>query len=342
MHEWHAGTTSTLASAVVTEPELLSATLAERDARPIGVLDSGVGGLTILHELLRELPDERYVYFGDTGNCPYGVRPEREIQHLALAAARHLLGRGAKIIVVACNTASVSALKELRAAYDVHFVGVVPAVKPAAARTRIGIIGVASTEASARGNYLKRLIQEHATGVRVLAVGCPRLVTLAEAGVLDGPEAEAAIRAYLEPLLAQGIDKLVLGCTHFPAMRAAFERVVGPEIEVIDSGAAVARQTRRVLEERCALAAPDSRPAEEPRPPRPTDEFWCSGDAGSFATVASAILGHPIAARHASGMLAGTRHTRNTRRRAPQGIGPRGAGARRSMTATRERHRTKE
>jgi glutamate racemase len=222
------------------------------------------------------------------------------------------------------------------------FVGVVPAVKPAAERTQAGVIGVASTEASAHGNYLKRLIEEHATGVRVLAVGCPRLVTLAEAGVLDGPEAEAAIRAYLEPLLAEGIDKLVLGCTHFPAMRAAFERIVGPEVEVIDSGAAVARQTRRVLEERCALAALGSHPAEEPRPPRPTDEFWCSGDAGEFAAVASAILGHSVAARHVPGMLDGTLRAPARSVRASQGIGPRGAGARRSIMATRERHRTKE
>src|SRR5689334_16908549 len=180
------------------------------NAAPVGVFDSGVGGLTILRDLLRELPSERFVYFGDTGNCPYGVREEEEIQRLALAGARLLLEQGAKIIVVACNTASVSALAELRAAYTVPFVGVVPAVKPAAERTRVGKVGIASTEASARGTYLKRLIADHANGVRVFAQGCPDLVTLAEAGTLDGPEAEAAVRAYVQPMLDAGIDQLVL------------------------------------------------------------------------------------------------------------------------------------
>jgi glutamate racemase len=265
---------------------------------PVGVFDSGVGGLTILRDLLRELPSERYVYFGDTGNCPYGVRPEREIQRLALAGARFLLERGAKIIVVACNTASVSALKELRAAFDVSCVGVVPAIKPAAERTVSGVIGVAATEASARSDYLKRLEADHAGGVRVLAVGCPRLVALTEAGMLEGPVAEAAIRAYLEPLLAAGIDKLVLGCTHFPAMRSVFERVAGTGVEVIDSGAAVARQTRRVLEGHQSLASPATGPSAAPRPMQADDELWCSGDVMQFNRVATAILGYAVTGRY--------------------------------------------
>src|SRR5262245_57478276 len=122
---------------------------------PVGVFDSGVGGLTILSELRRELPDERFIYFGDTGNCPYGVRPVTEIQELSRNAARFLLAHDAKMIVVACNTASVSALAELRESFSqIRFVGVVPAVKPAAERTRAGVVGIAATEASARGDYL--------------------------------------------------------------------------------------------------------------------------------------------------------------------------------------------
>src|SRR5581483_12475284 len=125
---------------------------------PVGVFDSGVGGLTILAELRRELPDEHFIYFGDTGNCPYGVRPVAEIQELSRNAARFLLARGAKMIVVACNTASVSARTNLRESFpDVRFVVVVPAIKPAAERTKVGVVGIASTEASARGDYLKRL-----------------------------------------------------------------------------------------------------------------------------------------------------------------------------------------
>ncbi|HEY7833141.1 MAG TPA: glutamate racemase [Ktedonobacterales bacterium] len=277
-----------------------------RDA-PVGVFDSGVGGLTILSELLRELPGERFVYFGDTGNCPYGVRPQREIQELSAAAARFLLSHGAKIIVVACNTASVSALAFLRANFTNEFVGVVPAVKPAAARTRSGKVGVAATEASANGTYLKQLIEQFAHGVEVFAVGCPRLVELAEAGKLDGAETEAAVRGYLAPMLAAGIDELVLGCTHFPAQRAVFARVAGPGVEILDSGAAIARRTRFVLERDGLLAGspdePGHAPARAPRPLGARDEMWCSGEDARCEPVAAAILGMPVTVRHAPGML---------------------------------------
>ncbi len=339
MRETFSGTAMTPGSATLTEPEPAAQMLAERDERPIGVFDSGVGGLTILKELLRELPDERYVYFGDTGNCPYGVRSEHEIQRLALAAARYLIERKAKIVVVACNTASVAALKELRAAFAVPFVGVVPAVKPAAERTRSGVIGIASTEASARGDYLKHLIDEHAAGVRALTAGCPRLVTLAEAGILDGPEAETAIRGYIGSMLAEGIDVLVLGCTHFPAMRAAFERVAGSSVDVIDSGAAIARQTRRILEERCSLATPGAQPAETPRALRPGDEFWVSGDAASFARVASAIIGEPVVAHARPNTPANAVHPRGDPEYTPSGPVSH-AGS--SVTLTEERKHSDE
>ncbi len=269
---------------------------------PIGVFDSGVGGLTVLTELLRELPGERFIYYGDTANCPYGRRTEDDVRALAANAARFLIERGAKLIVVACNSATVAARESLRATYPVPFVVVVPAVKPAAAATRSGAVGIASTEVSARSHYLQTLIEEHANGVRVLAVGCPRLVELAEAGQLDGPVVEATIRDYVAPMLAAGIDQLVLGCTHFPAMRGAFERVAGPGVAVIDSGAAIARRTRVVLAERGALAS-DRSGLAAPRAPAAGDEFWCSGKAAHFATIASAILGFPIEARHAPGMV---------------------------------------
>jgi glutamate racemase len=274
-----------------------------RAQAPVGVFDSGVGGLTILAELLRELPSERYVYFGDTGNCPYGVRSVEEIQELSAAATRFLLAHEAKLIVVACNTASVSARTYLREVFDpMQFVVVVPAVKPAAQQTRTQRIGMAATEASARGDYLKTLIDEFAGAARVRAVGCPRLVELAEAGKLDGPETEAAVREYIQPMLDEGIDQLVLGCTHFPAMRAVFERVAGPDVAVIDSGAAIARRTRHLLAE-AALLASDTPAARAPRPLEARDELWCSGDATHFAAVASAILGQPVTARYAPGML---------------------------------------
>jgi glutamate racemase len=279
-----------------------SSTLAEA---PIGVFDSGVGGLTILDELLRDLPDERYIYYGDTGNCPYGVRPKAEIQLLAQNAARLLLSHQAKLIVVACNAATVSAISDLRAHFpDIEFVGVVPAVKPAAARSRTGKIGVAATEASARSDFLRQLIEQHAGGVEVLAVGCPRLVLLAEAGRLEGSEVEAVIREYIQPMLDAGIDTLVLGCTHFPAMRSAFHQVAGPEVDIIDSGEAIARRTRFLLTERQLLAAPgQGSEGKMPRALTSHDEFWCSGDAGHFGQVAEMILRQPVRARQSPGML---------------------------------------
>ncbi|MDE3231394.1 MAG: glutamate racemase [Chloroflexota bacterium] len=280
------------------------ATVQPTPAGPVGVFDSGVGGLTVLRDLLRELPDERYSYFGDTGNCPYGVRPESEITQLSLNGAAFLLGRGAKIIVVACNTASSAAIGALRAAFpQVKFVAVVPAVKPAAAMTRTGHVAIAATTSAAHSAYLRGLIQQFAQGVEVYPVGCQRLVALAEDGQLDGPEVEREIRRDIEPLLAKGIDVLALGCTHFPAMRPVFERVVGPDVRVIDSGAAVARQTRRVLTAQGLLATPGSGPAAEPRPPRPDDEFWRSGPNPAFERVAGLLLGAPVEGRYAPEML---------------------------------------
>src|SRR5579859_5249591 len=271
---------------------------------PIGVFDSGVGGLTILRELLRELPSERYVYFGDTGNCPYGVRPQEEISQLSLNAAAFLIDHGAKLIVVACNTASSAAIHVLRKAYpQIKFIAVVPAVKPAAAMTHTGRVAVAATNSSAQSDYLRGLIAQFAEGVEVYPVGCQRLVALAEKGLLDGPRVERQIRADIGPLLERGIDVLALGCTHFPAMRAAFERVCGPGVAVIDSGEAVARRTRVVLREQGLLATSDSGPLAAPRPLTATDEFWRSGPDGAFDRVAAAILGGKPRSRLAEGML---------------------------------------
>lgn len=279
---------------------------------PVGVFDSGVGGLTILRELMRELPDERYMYFGDTGNCPYGVRPDEAIQDLALSAARFLLGRGVKMIVVACNTATVTALIELRHAYseappNIHFVGVVPAVKPAAENSRTKRVGIAATEASAKGERFKQLVADYATpkNVKVQTIGCSDLVELVERGVLDGPEAEAAVRKYIQPLLDFGIDQLVLGCTHFPALRSVFEHVAGPGVEIVDPSPAIARQTRHMLTEKGLLAAPrgiNGSSATTWRAPSQRDEFWCSGEVERFEDIASVLLGAPVSARYAHAM----------------------------------------
>ncbi|GAC1394082.1 MAG: glutamate racemase [Ktedonobacteraceae bacterium] len=260
---------------------------------PIGVFDSGAGGLTILAALRQELPHEDYIYCGDTRHCPYGVRSDAEIADLTTNACRFLLSQGVKLIVVACNTASQAALNVLRATLDVPFVGVVPAVKPAARATKCGRIGVAATNQAVKAVYLHHLIEDFAAGVQVYAVGCPELVTLVEHGELDGLVVEETLQHALHPLLLENIDVLVLGCTHFPALRSAIERIVGKNVLVIDSGGAVARRTHAVLDTEALV-----RPATT-KNGMGTVKIWCSGDPEAFSSVASKVLGYPVVAHQA-------------------------------------------
>lgn len=259
---------------------------------PIGVFDSGVGGLTILQALQQELPQEHFIYVADTAHCPYGMRSDDEITELAIQASRWLIERGAKLIVVACNTASQAALNTLRATFSIPFVGVVPAVKPAARATKRGRIGVAATNNAAKATYLRQLIDDFAEGIQVYAVGCPELVTLVEQGELDGPIVEEQLRHSLQPLLSKEIDVLILGCTHFPALRPVIERVAGKGVKVIDSGAAIARRTDSVLEAEGLLHPQDAAYASGTEP-----QLWCTGDVSAFSEVASKILGRLVVAR---------------------------------------------
>ena len=259
---------------------------------PIGVFDSGAGGLTILSALRQELPQEDYIYLGDTVHCPYGVRSDAEIAELTTNACHFLLQQGVKLIVIACNTASQAALNVVRSTFDVPFVGVVPAVKPAARATKRGRIGVAATNQAVKAAYLHHLIEDFAAGVQVYAVGCPELVTLVEHGELNGPLVEETLGHVLQPLLSKNIDVLVLGCTHFPAMRSAIEHVAGANVLVIDSGAAVARRTHAVLDTESLV-----RPAHT-NVSTGTLNVWCSGDPEAFSNVASKILGYPVVAQH--------------------------------------------
>lgn len=266
---------------------------AERAEAPVGVFDSGVGGLTILSALRKELPYENYVYFGDTAHCPYGTRSDAEIIELSIRASNFLVEQGAKLIVVACNTASLIALTALRSTFSVPFVGVVPAVKPAAAITKTGRIGIAATNQAARAAYLRRLIQE-LEGLQAFAVGCPELVMLVERGELDGPEVERAVKRALEPLLREVVDVIVLGCTHFPALRPVIERIAGHHVQIIDSAFAVARRTRWLLD-----AEALSQPLNQGRATPGRLQLCCSGDPDSFSKVASKLLGYRVLAHQA-------------------------------------------
>ncbi|MBI4322350.1 MAG: glutamate racemase [Chloroflexi bacterium] len=256
------------------------------DHRPIGVFDSGVGGLTILKEIEIQQPRENLLYLADTANCPYGAKTQEEIRRLAHGIVTFLLDQGAKLVVVACNTASVASLAYLRETFPVPFVGIVPAVKPAALSTHNRRIGVMATNATFQTEIFDDLVQKFASDVVVLRQVCPGLVELVEAGEVDTERAERLLRQYLDPLLAQKVDALVLGCTHYPFLQPLIEKIVGSEVAVIDPAAAVARQVGRVL---------DARDLRTSRTQHGDVRFFTSGDASLLAQLLRKLTGRQLA-----------------------------------------------
>lgn len=213
----------------------------------IGVFDSGVGGLSVLVEIRRALPDADLLYVADRKRAPYGTRTLAEVQEFSSEIARWLIDKGCTTLVVACNTASAAALDELRAEHpDLPIVGMEPAVKPAAASTGTGVIGVFATAATFQGRLFASTVHRYGSDTEVVARACPEWVELVESGVVGGPEAERAVEPAVTEAIAAGADSLVLGCTHFSFLRPLIERIAGPEVKVIDPAPAVARQTKRV------------------------------------------------------------------------------------------------
>jgi glutamate racemase len=216
---------------------------------PIGVFDSGVGGLSVLRAMRAQMPEEDVLYFGDQGHVPYGPRPMEQIQHFSEGITRFLLTRDAKLIVVACNAASAAALKFLRGKFpDLPFVGMEPAVKPAAEQTHTGVVGVLATPATFQGALYASVVERFANGVQVLRHTCPGLVGQIEQGDLNGPRTRAILEEALLPMLEKNIDTVVLGCTHYPFVIPLIEEIVGEGVRVIDPAPSVARQVRRLLE----------------------------------------------------------------------------------------------
>lgn len=251
---------------------------------PIGVFDSGVGGLSVLAELRRELPRESFIYYADSGHCPYGAKSASEIAARAFAISDELIAAGCKLIVVACNTATIAAVEQLRATYPLSFVGIEPAIKPAVTQTRSGVVGVLATGAALAGDKFLRLQAQHGGKVRVITQPCPGLVEYVERGELEGAALRALVQRYVDPLLRDGADTLVLGCTHYPFLRAVIADVAGPGVTLLDTGAAVARQTRRVLEREGRLA-PDGAVARF--------EWRTSGDREPVGATIDRLLGAP-------------------------------------------------
>ena len=218
---------------------------------PIGVFDSGIGGLSIALEIARHLPNEKIVYYADTAHVPYGARSDQEIRQLTAQASEWLYRRGCKIAVVACNTASAFSLDYLREYYGEQFpiVGLVPALKPAVLQTQSKVVAVLATPATFRGQLIKDVMHKFAepAGVRVLPVTSLELVPFIEAGQQMSPACLNLLQQILEPVVEQGVDYLVLGCTHDPFLKEAIGRIFADKLKLIDSGQAVARQTAYIL-----------------------------------------------------------------------------------------------
>lgn len=226
-------------------------------------MDSGVGGLSVFREILRLLPSEHYIYYSDNANCPYGEKTPEFIQDRLRSITDFFIGRGVQVMVVACNTATAAAIEMLRREYDIPFVGMEPAVKPAALETETGVIGVLATAGTLKGSkYLntKGRFSDHARIVEHVGKG---FVELVERGILDGPEAEKTVRPSLEPLLKAGADRIVLGCTHYPFLLGTLEKCAGDmgctNVRFIDPAPAVASRLLNVLEEN-NIGTSDGRP----------------------------------------------------------------------------------
>ena len=221
----------------------------------LALFDSGVGGLSVAREIRRALPSEDLLYVADTAYCPYGDRPDAEVRERALAVGRYLAGAGAKLIVVACNTATGAALEDLRAAVSVPVVGLEPAVKIAARVTRARRVGVMATTSTVRSERLARLIRDHAQGIEVVNVPCPGLADLVEEGNLEDGHLDGRLQDLTRPLREARVDAVVLGCTHYAFVAPALARVMGPGVELVDSAPAIARRVESLLREAGRLAS---------------------------------------------------------------------------------------
>ncbi|MDT7849209.1 glutamate racemase [Methylophilus sp. VKM B-3414] len=222
---------------------------------PIGVMDSGVGGLTVLKHLTRQLPHEHFHYFADSAHAPYGNKTATEIQQRCFTIADTLITQGAKALVVACNTATAAAISAMRKRYTLPIIGMEPAVKPAAAASKNGIIGVLATTGTLKSAQFAALLEHYGQGVQVVTQACVGLVECIEQGQLDTPQTLALLQQYCQPLMAAGADTIVLGCTHYPFVKKQIQEIVGPEVTLIDTGAAVAKRLHQVLEQKQILNA---------------------------------------------------------------------------------------
>lgn len=255
-------------------------------AAPIGVFDSGLGGLTVARALMRRLPRESLIYFGDTARVPYGPKSPDSVRRYSREIAGYLRDEGVKAIVVACNTATAHALAALRAELPIPVVGVIePGASAAVAASRSGDIGVVGTAGTIRSGAYERAIRERAPDARIVSQACPLFVPLVEEGWVEHPATRLVAQEYLAPLAGAGVDAVVLGCTHYPHLAGVIAEVLGPRVRLVDSAAETAEVTARLLAEHDLCAAGDAEPRHR---------FISSDDPGQFLRLGARFLGQAI------------------------------------------------
>ena len=248
---------------------------------PVGVFDSGVGGLSVLREIRARLPNESLMYLADSGHVPYGEKSPEFIRERCRAIADFMLGQGAKALVLACNTATAAGVADLREQYpELLLVGMEPAVKPAAQATRSGVVGVLATTGTLKSAKFAALLDRFASNVQVITQPCPGLVERIENGELDSQGTRELLRGFVQPLIDQGCDTLILGCTHYPFIRPLLLEMLPPTVVIVDTGAAVARHLDTLLASRGQHATHDA-----------TVQFWSSGDPLRLAAVLPVLWG---------------------------------------------------
>jgi len=260
--------------------------------QPIGIFDSGIGGLTVLRAIHQLIPDEPLIYMADQAHVPYGPRPIQEVRQFSEAITHYLLEQGSRMIVVACNTASAASLKYLRQVFpDIPFVGMEPAVKPAAEHTRSGVVGVLATPATFQSELYTSVVERFGQGVMLIQHTCPGLVSQIEAGEMESEVTYRILEEALQPMLEQGIDTVVLGCTHYPFVIPLIQRITGPDVRVIDPAPAVARQVQRLLVASSLLDLEVPLPGDVLKKPMQLLHFCTTGSPSNLENMLPALIG---------------------------------------------------
>jgi glutamate racemase len=261
--------------------------------KPIGIFDSGIGGLSVLRDIRARLPWENLIYVADSGHAPYGHQPAAFIEQRALAMAEFLLKRQVKALVVACNTATAAAIARLRQHLPIPVIGMEPGIKPAVAASKSRVIGVLATVGTLNSERFSALVARSTVGVEVIVQPCPGLVERIEAGEFNTPATRRLVETYVGPLLSRGVDTLVLGCTHYPWVQPLIADMAGPTVGIIDTGPAVACQLQRRLEQVGLMNNDDTAPG--------TEEFWTSGSVEHLLRLIPRLWGRPNAAQCSDG-----------------------------------------